>query len=185
MVAAATRSACDDRAMVRHGAIAEDRCSREAQSGAASEQVPRRVAVVVEAGRRGTAALAYAAALVAERPTELTVLVLAPQEPPPRCCGASPDAYNCAVIDQVSAELHDAARQLGGAGDGARFRMLIEGRDPPLATWVAQNGIELVLLPARRRGLRSPRHPQARRIRRQAPAEVRVVSVRPALISWP
>jgi hypothetical protein len=165
--------------MARHGAIAEGPSSREAGSGTSSEQNPRRVAVVVEPGRRGTSALAHAARLVAERPTELTVLVLAPQEPPPRCGGASPDAYNCAVLDQVSSELHDAARRLGGAGDGARFRMLIERRDPPLATWIAQTAIELVLLPARRRGLRSLRHPEARRIRRHALAEVRVVSPGP------
>jgi hypothetical protein len=138
--------------------------------------MPRRVAVLFEPGRGGIAALAHAARLVVEHPTELTVLALAPQERPPRCGGASPDAYNCAVLDQASRDLRQAAEQLGNAGEDARYRILIERRDPPIEAWIAENEFELVLLPARRRALASSRHPAAQRIRRHTPAEVRVIS---------
>jgi hypothetical protein len=130
---------------------------------------------VFEPGRNGIAALEHAVELLAERPTELTVLALAPQERAPRCGGTSPEALNSAVRDQVLAELHETVELLGSAADGARFRMLIERTDPPIQTWISENEFDLVLLPARR-ALGSPRHPAARRIRRQSPAEVRVIS---------
>jgi hypothetical protein len=163
-------------AMPRHGATVEYPSSDEAGPERPSARNPRRVAVVFEPGRGGLAALEHAAQLLAERPTELTVLALAPQEPLPRCGGPSPDAYNCAVIEQASSDLDQAAHRLGGAGDGARFRMLIERIDPSLEAWIAENAFELVVLPARPPPLGSPRHPAARRIRRHALAEVRVIS---------
>jgi hypothetical protein len=83
------------------------------------------------------------------------------------------------VIEQVTADLDQAAHRLGNAGDGARFRVLIERIDPALEAWIADNAFELVLLPARPRPLGRPRHPAARRIRRRALAEVRVLKPGP------
>jgi hypothetical protein len=70
--------------MLRYDATVERPSSRGTGSGA-PERSPRRVAVVFEPGRGGVAVLEHAARLVAERPTELTVLALAPQGTPPRC----------------------------------------------------------------------------------------------------
>jgi hypothetical protein len=133
------------------------------------------VAIVFEPGRNGVAVLEQAVDLLAERPTELTILALAPQERAPCCGGTSPEALNSAVRDQVLAELHETVNLLGPAADGARFRMLTERADPPIQKWISENEFDLVLLPARR-ALGSPSHPAARRIRRESPAEVRVIS---------
>jgi hypothetical protein len=162
-------------AMPRHGATVERPSSPEAGHGTRWGQNPRRVAVLFEPGRAGVAALEYAAGLLAEGETELTVLALAPQLPRPRCGGHSPEAYNCAVIEHASSELDEAAHQLSAVA-GARFRVLIEHDDSALEVWIAENAVELVVLPARRRALGPPRHPAAQRIRRHAPAEVRVIS---------
>jgi hypothetical protein len=134
------------------------------------------VAILFEPGRTGTAALEEASAFAAASGSELTVVVTAPQAPQPRCCGASPDAYNCVVRDEAASELRDAAHLLNDTEQSARFTLLVEGRDPPLRAWVAEHGFELVLLPARRRLLRSPGHPALRSLRRVMGAGVRVVA---------
>jgi hypothetical protein len=134
------------------------------------------VAVLFEPGRTGTAALEEASTFAAASGSELTVVVTAPQAPQPRCCGASPDAYNCAVRDEAASELREAAHLLPDTAQSTRFTLLVEGRDPPLRAWVAQHGFELVLLPARRRLLRSPGHPALRKLRRVVGASVRLVA---------
>jgi hypothetical protein len=142
----------------------------------------RQVAMVVvlfEPGRSGAEALAQASAIAEQSSAELKVVVLAPQAPVPRCCGASPAAYNCAVRDEAAAELDEAARLLGWRRAGrTSFEVLVEGRDPPLPTWIAQRRCDLVLLPARRRVLRTRGHPAARALRRSTQAEIREVSGR-------
>jgi hypothetical protein len=134
-----------------------------------------RVAVLFERGRNGASALCEASELAARSGAELTVIVLASQVTASRRCGGSPEAYNCAVLDAASSELHDAAHD-PSVRDGTRFRMLIEGHDPPLKTWLAQGGFDLMLLPSRRRVLRSPGHPAARGLRQLARCDVRVVT---------
>lgn len=161
--------------MPRRGVMLEHGSSHEVGSDAPPRHEPRRLAVVFEPGRNGVAALAEAVDLLTERPTELTVLVVAPQERATCCGGASPDALNAAVRDQVLAELHESVGLLGPAADGARFRMLVERTDPTIEEWVSDNEFELVLLPARR-GIRFRSHPAARQIRRRSPTEVRVIS---------
>jgi len=133
---------------------------------------PRRIAVLLEPGRRGTTAVDRAAAISAEFGAELSVVALAPQAEPPRCGGVSPAAYNFAVLDEVNAELCAAARRLGGTDLRASFTLLLERRDPPLHRWLGDQSVDLVLLPARRSG----RHPQARAVRRHTGAQVRVIS---------
>jgi hypothetical protein len=132
-----------------------------------------RVAAVFEPSRAGVAVLAEATALHRSRPTELTIVVTVPQASSPHRCGASPRAYNCAVRDAGAADLHRAARLLGHDAEG--LVLLLERQDPPLHEWVLQNGIDLVLLPARRRVRRTPRHPASRRLRDRTEAEVRIV----------
>jgi hypothetical protein len=107
----------------------------------------------------------------------LTVVAFAPQASGPRC-GASNDAYNCAVRDEAAAELSQAAELLGPLAERTRFKLLVEGRDPPLEAWVEQNRFGLVLLPARRAVLRSGGHPAARRLRRFSDAAVDLVAPR-------
>jgi hypothetical protein len=142
------------------------------------ERSCRRIAVVFEPGASGGAALRQAAALGAMPGRELTVVGIAPQATGPDRCGPSPDAYNCAVRDEVAQELREATALLGRVAEDITVRLLVEGSDPPLENWVAQGGFDIVLLPARRRFLRSLGHPAVRRLQRLTDAEVRVVDVR-------
>jgi hypothetical protein len=135
-----------------------------------------RIAVLFERGRTGTAALEQASALASRCGAELTVIVLVPQAAASHCCGPSPSAYNCAVLDEARLELREAARLLPEPEHGARFRLLIEGTDPPLNSWVADERFDLVVLPARRRLLRSPGHPAVRALRRLGGCEVRLAA---------
>src|ERR1700693_5104475 len=89
------------------------------------------VAVLFEPGRTGTAALEEASAFAAASGSELTVVVTAPQAAQPRCCGASPEAYNRAVRDEAASELREAAHLLPDTAQSTRFTLLVEGRDPP------------------------------------------------------
>ena len=134
------------------------------------------IAVLFEPGRSGAEALAQAAAIAEQRDAELNVVVLAPQAPLPRCCGASPAAFNCAVRDEAAAELDEAARLLGWPAPRTSFDVLVEGRDPPLPAWITQRQCDVVLLPARRRVLRAPGHPATRALRRATQADVREVA---------
>ena len=83
--------------------------------------------------------------------------------------------YNRAVCEAVADELEQARARLGDAADHATFKMLVEGVDPPLERWSEAGGFDVILLPARRRPLRSLKHPVAARLKRQTDAEVRIV----------
>jgi hypothetical protein len=144
--------------------------------GGVGEDLSSHIAVVLEPGRSGAAALAQATALAASPGAELTVVAVAPNAVGCRCCGGpSPYAYNCAVRDDVAQELHDAAARLDCGARDVKVKLLVEGRDPPLEEWVVQSGVDLVLLPARWRVLRSRSHPAAQLLRRLTDASVRVV----------
>ena len=88
----------------------------------------------------------------------------------------SPAAYNQAVRDDIAQDLHHATGRLHLGADHISVKLLIEGRDPPLAVWIAWGGFDLVLLPARRSGLRSRSHPTARLLHGLISAEVQVVT---------
>lgn len=137
--------------------------------------VKSRMAVLYERGRNGATALFEASEVAARSGAELTVVVLVSQLTASRRCGESPEAYNCALLTAASSELHEAAHA-PSVPDGTRFRLLIEGHDPPLKAWLEQGDFDLMLLPSRRRVLRSPGHPAARRLRHLARCDVRVVA---------
>jgi nucleotide-binding universal stress UspA family protein len=132
-----------------------------------------RVLVVFEPGRAGVATMDTARELIGEG-RQLTVVCVAPQAPTGPRCGNSALDYNDAVIDATRADLHRARERLGDAGRAAAFELLLEGVDPPVHELAARDRFDLVLLPARRRPLRSCKHPAAARIR-AAGIEVRVV----------
>ena len=136
------------------------------------------VAVLFEPGRAGIAALEEAAERADD---ELIVVVTAPQATQPRCCGPSPAAFNCAVREDSAADLREAERLLGERSAQTRFVLLVEGRDPPLAEWARQAGVDVLLLPARRRPLASGRHPELRALREVDGLDVRVVDMRARL----
>jgi hypothetical protein len=132
-----------------------------------------RVAVVFERGRRGAAALRRAHEL-AQPGGEICVLTLAPQAEALRCCGGGgAGPYNCAVRDEAELELEQARGILESGSSRATFTVLLGRPHPPLAAWVAEHAIDVVVLPSRpfaRGG-----SPWARPIRRATAAEVRVV----------
>jgi hypothetical protein len=135
----------------------------------------KRVAVLYEPGRAGLAALDLAGRLAADESSVLTVVSVAPQDTR-ICCGAgSAIDYNQAVREAVGAELQRARELLGDAGDRASFKLLVQDTDPPLAAWIDATGFDIVLLPARRRPLRSAKHPAADQLVRLTSAEIRVV----------
>jgi hypothetical protein len=141
----------------------------------------KRVVVLYEPGRTGSAALALAGRLVRDDSPVLTVVGVAPQDTR-ICCGAgSASDYNRAVCEAVDAELRRARELLGDAGNRASFKLLVQDTDPPLAAWIDAAGFDIVLLPARRRPLRSAKHPAADQLRRSTSAEVRIVEARPKL----
>jgi hypothetical protein len=138
----------------------------------------KRVVVLYEPGRTGSAALDLAGRLVGGDSPGLTVVGVAPQDTR-MCCGAgSASDYNRAVCEAVDAELRQARELLNDAGNRASLKLLVEGKDPPLAAWIDAAGFDIVLLPARRRPLRSAKHPAADQLRRSTSAEVRIVEAR-------
>jgi hypothetical protein len=133
---------------------------------------PPRVLVLYEPSARARTALREGAELTSAG-GELAVVTLAPQAQPNRCCGPGPGGYNCAVREEAELELREAREILGPAARRATFQTLVERRDPPLAAWVAQQGFDVVLLPARRLTLGG--HRAARKLRKTRAAEIRVV----------
>jgi hypothetical protein len=131
--------------------------------------------VLFEPGRNGSRALDCAVVLSRELQAELTVVATAPQAPP-SCCAGSAVAFNGAVREAVADDLCHAADQIAGLQVDARFELLVEGRDPPLEQFLAERGVELVLLPARHSMPGTRRHPAARRLRRLPGCEVRLVN---------
>ena len=138
----------------------------------ASDQRPARVLVLFEPTRSGVAALRDAAALV---DGELTVVTLAPQSLPPRCCARGPgvEVVNCVIREEAAGELQEAREILGPDATQVSFRTLVGTHDPPADVWAAEQSFDLIVLPSRRLALGG--HPLARRMRRTTGAEVRVV----------
>jgi hypothetical protein len=134
---------------------------------------PGRVAVVYERSNAGTAALREAAEL-ANAGHELSVVTLAPQARPARWGRAGGEGpYNVAVREEAEVELQEARDMLGSVAGAATFKMLAGCPQPPLASWVAQHGFGLVLLPHQR--LTPGGNPFARSLRKKTSAEVRLV----------
>jgi hypothetical protein len=141
----------------------------------AARSVGKRVVVLYEPGRTGSAALDLAGRLVGDDGSALTVVTVAPQDRR-ICCGAgSAIDYNRAVCEAAGAELRRARQLLGRVGNCASFKLLVETKDPPLTAWIAAGGFDVVVLPARRRPVRSTKHPAADELRKSTSAEVRVV----------
>jgi hypothetical protein len=132
-----------------------------------------RVAVVFEHGDTGTAALREAAEL-ANAGRELSVVTLAPQARPARWGRAGGEGpYNVAIREEAELELQEARDILGSVASRATFKVLAGYPQPPLASWVAQHGFGLVLLPHHRLTLGG--NPFARSLRKQTSGEVRLV----------
>jgi nucleotide-binding universal stress UspA family protein len=130
---------------------------------------------VYEPARAAAAAIELARRMIEHEHAALTVVSVVPQAPSGPRCGGSALEYNRVLRADAEAELEQARAALGEHAPHASFELLIEGVDPPLADWCAAAGFDLILLPARRRPLRSLKHPAAGRLRRQTAAEVRVV----------
>jgi hypothetical protein len=135
----------------------------------------RRVVVLHEPGPAGTAALDVARGLDLQEGATLTVVAVAPTAPSGSRCGGSALEFNAIVREIAAAELDEARMRLGHASGRTNYALLVEGKDPPLEEWIAARGFDLVLLPARRRLLRTPGHPAAARLRDVTDAEIRVV----------
>jgi hypothetical protein len=151
------------------------RSSRRSIRPDAVRSVGKRVVVLYEPGRAGSAALDLAGRLVGDDSAALTVVGVAPQDTR-ICCGAgSAIDYNRAVCEAVEAELRQARELLGDAGNRASFKLLVQDTDPPLAVWIDAAGFDIVLLPARRRPLRSAKHPAADQLLRLTSTEVRII----------
>lgn len=132
-----------------------------------------RVLVVFESGRGGAAALREAGELAAGG-AELSVVTLAPQAKPLKCCGGGgAGPYNCAVRDQAQDELRQAQSLLGSLARRATFTLLVGSPAPPLAEWSAARAFDVIYLPAGRFGRGGGR--RARALRRAGSAEIRLV----------
>jgi len=121
-----------------------------------------RLLAVYEPRPSGTAVLARAAELV-RGGAELTVVVVARQDVDPPNCTVYGEAYNAQVRGDAAAELLEARALMGPAGDLARYRVLVDGRDPPIDQWASER-FDLALLP-RRRVRRRGSHPAAEALR--------------------
>jgi hypothetical protein len=139
-------------------------------------QPPRatqRVLVVFEPGHAGEAALREAAKL-AEAGSELSVVTLAPQARPSRCCGnGGTGPYNIAVREEAEVELGQASEILGATARRVSFTVLVGHPTPPLAAWAEENAVDLILLPSHPFTRGGNRY--ARAMRRATSAEVRLV----------
>jgi hypothetical protein len=109
-----------------------------------------RVLVVYREGSRGEAALREAAELAASG-AELTVVTLAPQAKPLKCCkGGGAGPYNCAVNDAADEELRQARTLLGSLAGRASFTKLVGIPWPPLGAWAAERSFDVVIVPKER-----------------------------------
>lgn len=132
--------------------------------------------MLYEQSRAGAAAIDLARELAEREDAILTVAAVAPRAPSGPRCGNSAVEFNEVVVESVQKDLDDARHYLGPAADRATFVLLIEGEEPSLAQIASERGFDLVLLPGRRRVLRSgAHHPEAARLRVTAGAEIRIV----------
>jgi hypothetical protein len=130
--------------------------------------------VVFREGRGGEAALREGAELAASG-AELTVVTLAPQAKPLKCCkGGGAGPYNCAVRAVAEDELRQARRLLGSLADRARYVTLKGTPDPPLAQWSAAQAFDIAIVPRDRLSRGGGR--VARELRAATTADVRLVS---------
>lgn len=134
-----------------------------------------RVLVLFESGRGGDSALALGRELALEHAARLTVVCVAPQAVSGARCGNSALDFNCAVADDAARDLDLACERLAGAGVGATYKLLVEGKGPSLPEFASEREFDLVLLPGRRRLLGGHRHPEADRVTRACGVAVRVV----------
>jgi nucleotide-binding universal stress UspA family protein len=139
----------------------------------------KRVLVVFEPARSGAAALELARELVERQGATLTVVSVAPQGMSGARCGNSPIDYNLAIQDSVVGDLDRARARLEEFGARASYELLIDGDSPSLDEFAAAGGFDLVLLPARRRPMRAPGHPAAKRLRHATSAEIQIITPRP------
>lgn len=149
----------------------------ESSDGSTRMQRPgaaRRVLAVFEPGHAGEATLREAAEL-AQAGCELSVVTLAPQASPSRCCGkGGTGPYNIAVREEAEIELRHARDTLGATAGRTTLAVLVGHPSPPLTAWAAERAFDLILLPSHRftRGGNS----YAAAIRRATSAEVRLVA---------
>jgi hypothetical protein len=136
------------------------------------------VLVLYEHGRAGEAAVDLARELIERENATVTVLGCVPEARSGSRCGNSALEYNRFVREAVLRDLDRARAQLAELGSRAAFELLAESTDPPLHAWVTRAGVDVVLLPSRRRLLRSAKHPAAATLRRATGAEVRIVDPR-------
>lgn len=133
---------------------------------------PRRVLVLFESSDSGAAAIRRAADVAEATGATLEVVSLAGQDPINRC-GPSPHAYNCAVREAANEGLLEARKLLGARAERATFRVLVGEPEPPLTTWVADRGFDVVFIPRHR--LARGGHWAARKLRRSTATEVQLV----------
>ena len=138
---------------------------------APDDRAARRIAVVFERGHAGTAALREAAER-ANAGAELSVVTLAPRARAVRRAGGE-GPYNIAIRDEARLELHEARDLLGSVARRATFNVLSGCPQPPLASWVAEHGFDLVVLPRQR--LTPGGNCFAKSLRRETTAEVLLV----------
>ena len=138
---------------------------------ALDDRAARRIAVVFERGNAGTAALREAAER-ANAGAELSVVTLAPQARAVRRAGGE-GPYNIAIRHEAQLELHEARDLLGSVAKRATFSVLSGCPQPPLASWVAEHGFDLVVLPRQR--LTPGGNYFAKSLRKQTSAEVLLV----------
>jgi nucleotide-binding universal stress UspA family protein len=136
------------------------------------------VLVLYEPGRAGDAAVALAQELAERDHATVTVLGVVPKAPSGARCGNSALEYNEMVREAVVRDLERARTQLAELGGRAEFELLAEGSDPSLGEWVTRAGVDVVLLPSRRRLSRSAKHPAAAALRRATGAEIQIVDAR-------
>jgi universal stress protein family protein len=142
----------------------------------------KRILVLFEPGRAGTAAIDCARRLAENDQSTVTVVSVVPQAATGSRCGGSALEYNTMLRETAASELEHARERLGEMADRTAFELLVEGADPPLEAWSVAAGFDLILLPARRRPLRAPTHGAAAALRRTG-AEVRVVDPRTRSVS--
>ncbi|MCW3031611.1 MAG: hypothetical protein JWM66_1744 [Solirubrobacterales bacterium] len=110
----------------------------------------RQIAVVFERGKAGNAALREAAER-ANAGAELAVVTLAPQARAARWGRAGGEGpYNVAIRQEAQLELREARDILGSVAARATFNVLAGCPQPALASWVAEHGFHLVVLPRQR-----------------------------------
>jgi hypothetical protein len=140
-------------------------------ASASGDRAARRIAVVFERGHAGSAALREAAEL-ANAGAELSVVTLAPQARALRRAGGE-GPYNIAIRHEAQLELHEARDLLGSVAARATFNVLSGCPQPPLASWVAEHGFDLVVLPRQR--LTPGGNYFAKSLRKETSAEVLLV----------